>query len=585
METGSFSINSLQGGLDSSSKVIPLFQKKEKVYNLFLRVQGAMHHGPNFVETCKAILDAVIDEMDAENCSVMLKDPISGELSIFASRGKNDGESVYSPDPSAVANRSKLKEGIAGWVLKEGQAVMVNDVKEEPRFIRVAGLNNNVRSLICFPVREKDQVEGVFNLSHSKKGAFGEGDKLALAYISNQVGAALSSARFFMEIQGMNRLRQDLGESLPHEKEMITSSPHPSTFVEVGEIMKRERGIFIYISEKMHRIKDIIDQVTNTDVTVLIQGESGVGKEVVARSIHLNSFRRDKPFVKVNCAALPSELLESELFGYEKGAFTGAYRQKPGKFELANGGTIFLDEIVEISLPLQAKLLQVLQDREFSRLGGKKDIQVDVQVLVATNKNIEEAVKNDRFREDLYYRLNVVNITIPPLRERKEEIPLFLEYFLDKFAKKYRKEVKPLSDQIIKIFFQYDWLGNVRELENVVQRIIVLGNEKVIIDELASAIKEEPTQIIKVTNPDTKPWPSLKEVHQKAIIKVESEAIRKALELTNWNRKKAADLLNISYKALLYKIKGCCIDRRFTSLFLLLYIMMKIFFGPPFFIG
>jgi two-component system response regulator AtoC len=315
----------------------------------------------------------------------------------------------------------------------------------------------------------------------------------------------------------------------------------------------------------MHKIKEIIDQVANTDVTVLIQGESGVGKEVVARSIHLNSLRRDKPFVKVNCAALPSELLESELFGYEKGAFTGAYRQKPGKFELANGGTIFLDEIVEISMSLQAKLLQVLQDREFSRLGGKKDIRVDVRVLVATNKNVEEAVKDGRFREDLYYRLNVVNITIPPLRERKEEIPIFVEYFLDKFGKKYRKKVKSLSDHMMKAFFRYQWSGNIRELENVIQRIIVLGNEKVIMDEWASVNKEEPAQTTKVTQLHTKPWPSLKEVQREAMMKAEAEVIRKALDLTNWNRKKAADLLNISYKALLYKIKECKIGKQSVS--------------------
>jgi two-component system response regulator AtoC len=449
--------------------------------------------------------------------------------------------------------------------LKEGQAVLIHDVKEEPRFIRADGLKNNVRSLICFPVREKDQVVGVFNLSHSRKGAFDEGDKLALAYISNQVGAALTSARFFMELQEMNRIKQEFKEvSIPAEEE-IQSSLEPSTFVEVGEIMERERGIFIYTSETMHQIKEMIDQVANTDVTVLIQGESGVGKEVVARSIHLNSLRRDKPFVKVNCAALPSELLESELFGYDKGAFTGAYRQKPGKFELANGGTIFLDEIVEISLPLQAKLLQVLQDREFSRLGGKKDVRVDVRVLAATNKNIEEAVSSGRFREDLYYRLNVVNITVPPLRDRKEEIPIFVEYFLDKFGKKYRKTVKPLSDEIMKVFLHYPWSGNIRELENVIQRIIVLGNEKVVLEELTSSISKEPTQMEEEPRPAGK-WPSLKEVHREAIAKAEAEVIRKALEMTNWNRKKAAGLLNISYKALLYKIKECGIGQQGTQL-------------------
>jgi two-component system response regulator AtoC len=418
-----------------------------------------------------------------------------------------------------------------------------------------------VRSLVCFPVREKDQVVGVFNLSHSKKGAFDEGDRLALAYISNQVGAALTSARFFMDLQEMNRIKQEFGDSSIPKQEAIKSSPQPSTFVEVGEIMERERGIFIYTSEKMHHIKEMIDQVANTDVTVFIQGESGVGKEVVARSIHLNSLRRDKPFVKVNCAALPSELLESELFGYEKGAFTGAYRQKPGKFELANGGTIFLDEIVEISPALQAKLLQVLQDREFSRLGGKRDVRVDVRVLAATNKNIEEAVNSGGFREDLYYRLNVVNVTIPPLRDRKEEIPIFVEYFLDKFGKKYRKTAKSLSDQMMKVFLQHQWSGNVRELENVIQRIIVMGNEKAVLDELTSVINKESVQMQEESTPSRK-WPSLKEVHREAIAKAETEVIRKALEMTNWNRKKAAGLLNISYKALLYKIKECGIGHQ-----------------------
>jgi len=290
---------------------------------------------------------------------------------------------------------------------------------------------------------------------------------------------------------------------------------------------------------------------------VLIQGESGVGKEVVARSIHQNSFRKDRPFIKVNCAALPHELLESELFGYEKGAFTGAYRQKPGKFELANGGTIFLDEIGEVSLALQAKLLQVLQDREFSRLGGKKDIHVDVRVLVATNKNIDEAVKNGHFREDLYYRLNVVSITVPPLRERREEIPIFIEYFLNKFSKKYNKKVASLSDRMVKVLLQYPWFGNVREMENVIQRYVVLRSEEAIIEELSSTKESEPNTEQKPVLLEKRGLPSLKEVHREAVVKAEAEIIRKALESTRWNRKKAASLLHISYKALLYKMKAC----------------------------
>jgi len=557
METGF-----IQKRLEGSSKVLFPLGKKSMAHTLFQKVQGAMLNVPDFGETCKAILDAVMDEMDAENCSLMLKDPVSGDLTIRAARGKNERKSIYYSDESGNGNRFKSGEGIAGWVLKNGQAVIVNDVNKEPHFVNVAGLNNGVNSLICFPVREKDQVVGVFNLSHSKKGAFDEGDKLALAYISNQVGSALTSARFFLDIKEMNRLVKDYHQSFPKEKIVPLFPRSSSTFVEVGEVRGKD-GIFLYANEKMHRIKEIIDQVANTDVTVLIQGESGVGKEVVARSIHLNSLRREKPFVKVNCAALPHELLESELFGYEKGAFTGAYRQKPGKFELANGGTIFLDEISEMSLSLQGKLLQVLQDREFSRLGGKKDVRVDVRVLIATNKNIEEGVKDGRFREDLYYRLNVVNITIPPLRERREEIPIFVEYFLEKFGKKYQKKVNPLSDKMIRVFSQYHWAGNIRELENVIQRFVVLRDEKPIIEELSPLIRQESVPKENRAVPNKKTWPTLKKVHQEAALKAESEMILKALEITNWNRKKAAGMLNISYKTLLNKIKAWGLDKRF----------------------
>jgi two-component system response regulator AtoC len=551
---------SLSKRSDTSREV---FLPPDEKFALFQKVQVAMRYVPNFGETCKAILDATMDEIDADNCSLMLKDPVSGDLIVRAARGKNERKSVYYSDQFATnGKRFKPGEGIAGWVLEEGQEVVLNDVNSEPRFVAVGGLKDRVNSLICFPIREKGQVVGVFNITHSKKGAFNEGDKLALAYISNQLGAALTSARFFLEIKEMNRLMRDSRGSFSGEKILPLSPPPSSTFVEVGE-MTREDGIFIYTSNKMHRIKEIIDQVANTDVTVLIEGESGVGKEVVARSIHLNSFRREKPFVKVNCAALPSELLESELFGYEKGAFTGAYRQKPGKFELANGGTVFLDEISEMSIPLQGKLLQVLQDREFSRLGGKKDIRVDVRVLVATNRNVKEAVKEGRFREDLYYRLNVVNITIPPLRERREEIPIFLEYFLNKFVKKYQKKMVPLSDNIMKTFYQHHWLGNVRELENVIQRLVVLGNEKAIIEELTpTSEKDSNTGRMKLA-PTIKTWPPLKEVHREAVRKAEAEAILGVLERTNWNRKKAADILNISYKALLYKIKGSRLDKPF----------------------
>lgn len=551
-------LNTLPKSAENLSPIACPFDKENKAFGLFQKVQGAIQHVPDFGETCKAILDAVIEEINAENCSLMLKDPSSGYLVICSARGKNEKKSVFYKGLPENGEKFKSGEGIAGKVFKEGQAIMINDVMKEPHFIKTNGSSKKVNSLICFPIREDNQVVGVFNISHSQKGAFTEGDKWVLSYISNQVGMALTSSRFFLEINEINRLMKT------SEKPFSAVMPTP-TFIEVGE-MTQENGIFIYASEKMHRIKELADQVANTDVTVLIQGESGVGKEVVARSIHLNSFRKEKPFVKVNCAALPQELLESELFGYEKGAFTGAYRQKLGKFELAHTGTVFLDEISEMSASLQSKLLQVLQDREFSRLGGKKDIQVDVRVLVATNKNIEEMVNHGEFREDLYYRLNVVNFTIPPLRERSEEIPVFIEYFLDKYSKKYQKKVNPLSGRTMKAFTQHPWLGNVRELENVIQRYIILENEKMIVDDLTHGIIENANKEKEKGIPYSKTWPSLKEVHREATIKAESETILKALQMMNWNRRRTAQLLNISYKALLYKIKQTGLDRQIIPL-------------------
>src|SRR5579864_166075 len=239
-------------------------------------------------------------------------------------------------------------------------------------------------------------------------------------------------------------------------------------------------------SPKMEEVKMTIEQVADTNATVLIRGESGTGKEVVARMIYSNSTRRDRPFVKVNCAAIPHELLESELFGYEPGAFTGASRQKIGKFEQANYGTIFLDEISEMHPALQAKLLHVLQDGEFARLGGKRDISVDVRVLSATNKPLEQAVQEGLFREDLFYRLNVVTIHIPPLRERREEIPIFLDFFLRKYSEYYGKQQAAFTDYAVGRMMEYAWPGNIRELENLVKRYVIVGNEPQIIRELST---------------------------------------------------------------------------------------------------
>src|SRR3982074_1396343 len=245
-------------------------------------------------------------------------------------------------------------------------------------------------------------------------------------------------------------------------------------------------------SERMAEVQDLIQRVADPDVTVLIRGESGTGKELVARALYASSLRRDKPFVKVNCAALPTELLESELFGFERGAFTGAIQHKPGKFEFANHGTMVLDEIGDMSFPLQSKLLQVLQDGEFSRLGGKHDVHVDVRVIAATNRDLERATAEGHFREDLFFRLNVVSINLPPLRERREEIPTLCQHFLKKYSVQYNKPYYELSAETMRMFVEHDWPGNVRELENVIKRAVVLGTEAPIRKEIRQSIALPP---------------------------------------------------------------------------------------------
>jgi len=321
---------------------------------------------------------------------------------------------------------------------------------------------------------------------------------------------------------------------------------------------------------KMREIREIIEQVADTDITVLIRGESGTGKELVARTLFQLSDRRDKPFVKVNCAALPSELLESELFGFEKGAFTGAQKRKLGKFEYANHGTIFLDEISEMHPSLQAKLLQVLQDGEFSRLGGESDVHVDTRIVAATNRNLEEAVADQSFREDLYYRLNVVTVHLPPLRERKDAIPLLVDHFLMKNNEQYRKNVASLAPETMDTFMAYHWPGNVRELENMVRRMVVLGNEAMLLEEIKGVANDNASADaqgsldLEALGVDfyNGEGIDLKAISRKAAQMAEKRVIEQVLQQTRWNRKEAAEKLQISYKALLYKMKENGLNER-----------------------
>jgi two-component system response regulator AtoC len=325
-------------------------------------------------------------------------------------------------------------------------------------------------------------------------------------------------------------------------------------------------ALLLGTSDKMAAVRSLIERVADAEVTVLIRGETGTGKELVARGLRALSMRRDKPFVKVNCAALPADLLESELFGYERGAFTGAHQAKPGKFETADEGTIFLDEIGEMSATLQAKLLQVLQDGEFARLGGLGEVRVDVRIIAATNCDLERAVAAGAFREDLYFRINVVEITLPPLRERKDDIPLLVDHFLRQQRPGSRGQARTsLSPETLELFDGYDWPGNVRELENIVKRIVVLGDEaaaREVMDrrQIMHPDMSAPTAAAAPGEAGGSRLTSLKDIGRTAAREAERVAILDMLERTRWNRKEAAEILGISYKALLYKIKDNRLD-------------------------
>jgi DNA-binding NtrC family response regulator len=319
---------------------------------------------------------------------------------------------------------------------------------------------------------------------------------------------------------------------------------------------------FIGDSVEMHRVFRVIEKVADTDSTVLILGESGTGKELVAKAIHYHSHRREKRLIPVNCGAIPEELLESELFGHEKGAFTNAIRTRIGRFELANGGTIFLDEVAEMSPHLQVKLLRVLQEHEFERLGGARTIKCDVRILAATNKNLEEAVENGKFREDLYYRLKVIPISLPPLRERRVDIPLLVHHFLNGMTNLKKKSITGISKGAIRALELYDWPGNVRELENIIERMVILAEgDHIDVEDLPEKIANQSgnSQMIQTFVPEE--GISL----SSAVNEFERQLIINALEKTGWIKNRAAKLLNMNRTTLVEKIKKQGIERRFAN--------------------
>ncbi len=440
----------------------------------------------------------------------------------------------------------KKGEGITGKVWKHGVPIVVPNIFEEKEFLNklnrdLKKYKNKKVAFIAVPIKIGNRIIGVLGVDkpYTGKETLNEHTKF-LTMVSVLLGQSIELS---------SKIKEER-KRLEEEKAYLKS--------QIKALMSKT-GIegLVGKSKQILEIVDMIKSVAPTPATVLLTGESGVGKEVFAKAIHYTSPRADKPFIKINCAAIPEDLLESELFGYEKGAFTGAHTSKKGKFELANGGTIFLDEIGDMPLLLQSKLLRVLQEKEVERLGGSKPIKVDVRIIAATNKDLEKMVYEGTFREDLYYRLNVISIHIPPLRERREDIPPLVYYFLEKFNKQYGKNLK-ISEKLMDIFLRYDWPGNVRQLQNTIERMVILAKGDILTEEnLPLDIKKQISDIDKKENISLKAEPKILDKIQlpKTVEEIEKEAIIKALEETGYVVKKAAQKLGMTPRQVRYRME------------------------------
>jgi Nif-specific regulatory protein len=394
-------------------------------------------------EVLTVILDAAIRLFAAQGCSLALLDDTTQHLAFVAMAGPAKVEEFRVP----------LGQGIAGWVARTGQGVVCNDVSHDTRFFR--GIDRQTgyttQSVLCAPLKQHNQILGVIEaLNTTRPNGFTTEDLELLAAFGGLAGTAITRTQAFARVRNVGAALQEVVQ----DRYRLVSGTSPA----------------------MQTALQMARTVAVTNTTVLLLGESGTGKEVVARALHQWSPRAEHPFVPVNCVALTPELLASELFGHERGAFTGATAQKKGKFELAEGGTLFLDEIGELAPDLQTKLLRVLQDKEFQRVGGVKDIHANVRILAATNRDLRQAMQRGAFREDLYYRLNVVAITLPPLRDRRQDIPALVHHFLDHYCREMSRPPMGLTPAAMALLQAYHWPGNVRELQNVIERGVVLSS-------------------------------------------------------------------------------------------------------------
>ena len=494
---------------------------------LFYDISIALNEHLDLKKSLYKVLDILSETMSMERGTVTLLNPLRNEITIEVAHGLSK--------TAIKKGRYKLGEGITGSVIEKGKPIAIPKISEEPLFLdRTASRKGQAKgeySFICVPVKKGNQVIGALSTDRPYDESFCLKDGVKILSV-----VATMVATQVINLERVNQEKDKLKEENLRLKNELENRYRFSNIV--GN------------SNKMRDVYQMISHVSRSNATVLIRGESGTGKELVASSIHYNSLRAKQPFVKVNCAALPETLIESELFGHERGAFTGAVNLKIGKFELAHKGTIFLDEIGSIGLDVQVKLLRVLQEREFERVGGHNTIKTDVRIVAATNKNLEQAVENETFRGDLYYRLNVFPIYLPPLRERKTDMLLLADYFLEKYAAENNKDIKRISTPGIDMLMAYHWPGNVRELENCIERAVLLCDEGVI-----HSYHLPPTLQTGVES-GTLPATTMDD----AVANLEREMIIDALKNTRGNITAAAEVLGTTVRKFSYKARTYHVD-------------------------
>lgn len=481
--------------------------------SLLFEISQILDQSMDIRQIIEPVLKAIADRFGMVRGTITILNRSSGEIFIEAAYGLSASQ--------REKGRYRLGEGITGKVIQSGQPMIIPKISMDPLFLNRTGARKNLRkqdiSFICVPIKIGNEVIGAFSVDRlfEEDVSFTEDVRL-LSIIASMVAQAIKLR------QNVHEERLQLIEENSRLQEQLKDRFRPANII--GN------------SKSMGTVYDLIAQVSRSDATVIIRGESGTGKELVAHAIHYNSTRAAKPFIKVNCAALPESVIESELFGHERGAFTGAISTRKGRFELANGGTIFLDEIGDLSPTTQVKLLRVLQEKEFERVGGNDTIRTNVRVVAATNRNLEELMARDLFREDLYYRLNVFPIHIPPLRERKSDIMLLSDFFIEKYSRQNHVSIRRISTPAIDLLMAYHWPGNVRELENCIERAILLSVDEVIHSH------HLPPSLQSAESTDTRLHSTLPE----ALENLERELLMDALKSTKGNMAKAAKLLGIT---------------------------------------